>query len=665
MNHLQLPVKSKAKSLSFLLVSAFVILATAIGIGLYTQRDTSASVLANFKPGNIISDAVMSNKNSMTKAQIQSFLKSKASSCTSKGPYSNGSYYIDKLRKTHNGTRAETNDGKYWWYIKNGHFVCMAEASFGGQSAADIIYEAAQDYSINPQVIIVLLQKEQGLITDSFPNSQQYNTATGYGCPDNADCDKQYYGLRNQIRLAAQLFREVLDGGWSNYPVGRNYIQYNPSKSCGGSYVNIENRATSALYRYTPYQPNKAALEAGYGTAPCGAYGNRNFYLFFNDWFGSTQIRTHGGIKVKHDQLGGNSGSLGSPLENERCGLVSGGCVQPFENGVIYWTSRTKAHAVVGAIGRLYENMSSERSALGYPASGEIQTSSGGVYQEFENGQIYWKRSTGAVVVHGAIGSKYKSLGASNSDLGHPIDKERCSLPGNGCVQNYEGGKIVWSSNTGAFFIENAIYDRWIGVAGNNLSYVGFPTSDPIEVPEGVYQNFKSGLIHKNIDGNVFVVGGGVYRSYSNVGNNIANVGMPINNESCDDTGCSQEFKRGNAYWTSKTGGYTVWGGIRTKYLSTGAQNGYLGYPISEELLGEGGGAYRKFENGYIYWKSGIGAYTTYGSIGRTYVSMGAERSRLGYPVSEERSSGDGGRYQEFENGSILWKPGHSAWVEV
>ena len=51
--------------------------------------------------------------------------------------------------------------------------------------------------------------------------------------------------------------------------------------------INIQNRATSALYRYTPYQPNAGALAAGYGTAPCGAYGNRNFYQYFEDWFGN------------------------------------------------------------------------------------------------------------------------------------------------------------------------------------------------------------------------------------------------------------------------------------------------------------------------------------------------------------------------------------------
>ncbi len=81
----------------------------------------------------------------------------------------------------------------------------------------------------------------------------------------------------------------MLDGGWTNYPLGNVYVQYNPDPACGGSTINIRSRATSALYRYTPYQPNAGALANHPGTAPCGAYGNRNFYSFFTDWFGSTQ----------------------------------------------------------------------------------------------------------------------------------------------------------------------------------------------------------------------------------------------------------------------------------------------------------------------------------------------------------------------------------------
>ena len=239
--------------------------------------EAEAASLANFDPGYIISDYTMSNYNAMTESEIQAFLTAKGNCRDTR------TYLADRY-------------SSYSYHIKDGHFVCLAEETFGegtaygedapnGESAAHIIYKAAHDYKINPQVLIVLLQKEQSLITDSWPNSRQFKVATGYGCPDTAPCDSQYYGFRNQVRKAAALFRTVLDGGWTNYPLGWNYIQYNPSADCGGSMVNIRSLATSALYRYTPYQPNAGALAAGYGTATCGAYGNRNFYLYFEDWF--------------------------------------------------------------------------------------------------------------------------------------------------------------------------------------------------------------------------------------------------------------------------------------------------------------------------------------------------------------------------------------------
>lgn len=245
---------------------------------------TSAAPVQGFNPGNIISDAVMGNHNSMSKDDIQRFLTSK-NSC-------NNTDYNQYLR-------LKAAYPQHEWHFANGHFVCLSEELFGdgttigsGQTAAEIIYQAAQDYKINPQVLIVLLEKEQSLITDTYPNYRQYRSATGYGCPDTAPCDQEYYGFKNQVRKAAEMFRTVLDGGWSNYPAGKtSYIQYNPTASCGGSMVYIENRATSALYRYTPYQPNAAALAAGSGTGDiCGAYGNRNFYIYFTNWFGSTQL---------------------------------------------------------------------------------------------------------------------------------------------------------------------------------------------------------------------------------------------------------------------------------------------------------------------------------------------------------------------------------------
>ncbi len=263
----------------------FVALGVFVAVFLFTflaqrfsnKTEVEAASLANFDPGYIISDYQMGNYSSMTEAEIQAFLTAK-NSCAN----TNYNYYV-----------ALSQNRNYTWHWENGHFVCLSEEKFGdgevigsGETAAHIIWQAAQDYKINPKVLIVLLQKETGLITDPIPNSGDYRKATGYGCPDTAACSEKYYGFKNQVRNAAALFRTVLDGGWTNYPLGNNYIQYNPNAACGGSVVNVKNLATSALYRYTPYQPNAGALAAGYGTASCGAYGNRNFYLYFEDWFG-------------------------------------------------------------------------------------------------------------------------------------------------------------------------------------------------------------------------------------------------------------------------------------------------------------------------------------------------------------------------------------------
>lgn len=226
---------------------------------------------AGFDAGNIISDFVMSDYTSMSEQDIQMFLKSK-NPCNDTN-LSKATYY-----SWHN------------YHIVDGHFVCMADESFDGESAAHIIWQAAQDYHINPRVLIVLLEKEQGLVTDTWPNADlQYRSATGYGCPDTAACDSQYYGFRNQIRNAAELFRWILDYGSKYYPLGYNNVRYNPNVECGSSTIYISNHATAALYQYTPYQPNNDVLNSQPGSVVnCGAYGNINFYYYFTEWFGDT-----------------------------------------------------------------------------------------------------------------------------------------------------------------------------------------------------------------------------------------------------------------------------------------------------------------------------------------------------------------------------------------
>lgn len=274
-------------------LTLLVVLMTILSGSLVMPVPNAMASTAGFKAGDIIDDTVMTDSDSMTVTDIKNFLKSKVPSCDTNGS--------KQSEMNNSGVPDYNNNGSIqrweWGKKKYGQttFKCLKDYTQGGKTAAKIIHDKAQEYTINPRVLLVLLQKEQGLITDTWPLNIQYRSATGYGCPDTAACDSEYYGFSNQVDWAATMFRAILNDSptwYTPYEVGNNSIPWNPNTSaCGYSTVNIQNRATQALYNYTPYRPNQAALNAGYGTGnSCSSYGNRNFYLYFTDWFGSTTI---------------------------------------------------------------------------------------------------------------------------------------------------------------------------------------------------------------------------------------------------------------------------------------------------------------------------------------------------------------------------------------
>lgn len=262
-------------------------------LGAVGATSVSAVTAGEWKAGNIIDDAVFYNNGAMDVPEIQAFLESKVPVCDRSGSKPSGQ----------GGSRAEYGTSRgypppyvcvkdYYENPSNRRNNLDGSSVPGALSAAQIIKRASDEHGINPRTLLVLLQKEQTLITDDWPWSNQYRSATGFGCPDTAPCDTQYYGFYNQVMNAARQFRRytTYPNDYRYKPYQNNYIQYNPNAGCGGTNVYVENRATAALYNYTPYQPNASSLNNLYGAGDnCGAYGNRNFWRMFNDWFGSTR----------------------------------------------------------------------------------------------------------------------------------------------------------------------------------------------------------------------------------------------------------------------------------------------------------------------------------------------------------------------------------------
>lgn len=228
-----------------------------------------------FDPNNLISDEAMYGDvaDSLTVEEIQRVLADKGAACV-KGQ--DGSPCLKNARFDTQSYPATA--------------FCEREFVGGqGQSAAQVIANAAQACRVSPKVLIVLLQKEQGLVTSKNPTARNYARATGFACPDTAPCDPAKAGFATQVYAAASRLQQYkAEPHRFNFAVGRtSNIGYHPNKACGSTSVTPQNAATAALYNYTPYVPNTAALAKPYASGDaCSSYGNRNFFRIHSDWFG-------------------------------------------------------------------------------------------------------------------------------------------------------------------------------------------------------------------------------------------------------------------------------------------------------------------------------------------------------------------------------------------
>jgi hypothetical protein len=274
----QLMTRGLVVAIGLVMVAAFLSLTgDRSGSGVSTTADVT-----QFNAGNIISDGVFFNAGAMSASDIAAFISAKGLACKA------ASDGTPCLKSFSENTATKAADS-----------YCSGYPGANGESAAVIIAKVSSACGINPQVLLVILQKEQGLVKGSGSSlvrsrgpSSIYDYALGYGCPDTGPCNPAYAGFHNQIYSAARQFRVyAANPAGYGYRAGRTTnIQWSPNASCGSSPVYVQNQATAGLYIYTPYQPNGAALAAGYGNGDgCSAYGNRNFWLYFTDWFGSTQ----------------------------------------------------------------------------------------------------------------------------------------------------------------------------------------------------------------------------------------------------------------------------------------------------------------------------------------------------------------------------------------
>jgi PAS domain-containing protein len=189
-----------------------------------------------FEQNYLLSDSALTNVSTMSLADVQQFLQSRSSTLASR---------------------------------------FLPDSSGLAKLPAEIVWYAAREATINPQVLLTMLQKEQSLVDDQSPTQRQLDAAMGYGCPDGNGCSPRFKGFGKQVRGAALQLRGYL-GDLSEK--GQTIAQWavGRSRSTGDGYTIVpRNAATAALYSYTPWRGSSS-----------GVGGNFSFVRIFTEWFG-------------------------------------------------------------------------------------------------------------------------------------------------------------------------------------------------------------------------------------------------------------------------------------------------------------------------------------------------------------------------------------------
>lgn len=108
--------------------------------------------------------------------------------------------------------------------------------------------------------------------------------------------------------------------------------------------------------------------------------------------------------------------------------------------------------------------------------------------------------------------------------------------------------------------------------------------------------------------------------------------------------------------YASPAGKFVVIGKILDAYRNLGEDAGFLGAPLADSES-TGNGERQRFASGAIYSSPTSGTWEIHGLIRDEYERMQGPASFLGFPTSNEVATEDGGAVSAFEGGWIFWWP--------
>ncbi len=241
---------------------------------------------------------------------------------------------------------------------------------------------------------------------------------------------------------------------------------------------------------------------------------------------------------------------------------------------------------------------------------GDLYAAGGGFGQNFAGGAIFFTPETGAKVMYGAILEKYRALGGpADSDLGFPTIDEgpgRISPDSrNSTFSAADQPVIFWTPDTGAWVVRGAINAAWDRLGGS-AGVLGVPTADETYDGAVVTQKFSGGQISFDPRNKTFTT------DPPDLAGQLGDLAIPGDAASA----------------------------INAAYRAAGGAAGSLGARQGEQFTIQPDGLGQAFAGGKIFFSPATGAYAVTGAILEKYEAAGGPTGSLGLPNAPEADGG-------------------------
>ena len=224
-------------------------------------------------------------------------------------------------------------------------------------------------------------------------------------------------------------------------------------------------------------------------------------------------------------------------------------------------------------------------------------------------------------------------------------------------AESVESSGSVFASGSGSFVVKNGFL-TYYRASGAQTGALGYPLSGEIPAANGgVCQVFQGGTLWWSPHTDVVLTRNGMHSEYQRLGSESGQLGYPTGDERATHGGYVQIFQ-GGTLWYRNGVVYLTKSGFDNYVRGQGLDWGQLGFPVTDEGAARDGGAWQRFENGLLMWHRFTDVAKVSNGFGQYFAGQGHEWGQLGYPVGDERATRDGGRVQDFQNGVLFWSAG-------